>query len=577
MNFKKTMIKGMAFAFTLGCIGFVAPKTVSAADFDFVLNLEKATTTKYKFWGVAKEVDEKKSDFTSDGKYYKVDEVTPVEGGTIDLSFLNKKNNNLIALGEVESFTAAGKPWIVKSINSQKTAFKADFIKLENDKVTVGGKEVTKAQTYSNGDLGAFAAVDGDSVLDITKPEVFKTIEVKLGKTCDWVQLNQFFGGAADAAPGEGIPSKVIAGLSQAGADVVVRLKGTDTAWASKEVKVKFTKQAKAPKITVDTAKGMINFKKGQEYKIGLNDAGAATIADDANWADISGKVAFKGGNLNLGIDGTKNALIQVRDKATAKKPASKITEIVLSKQEAVTVEELTKAGGLVTDKLDLVVKVPYDLKKGAYIENKTKVEYEIAIKNDGKVPDATTKWIKVKAGKDNKKKNEIIPSKTNLKYSTAKSDNTYGDDNSAAKIFVRLAGTKQDKVDGSVKLPSPDGEGKAFKLAADKGEFTKPDDALTVEGKIKSEIIKTEDIKFSKLFKDGVAPKITVTDKVSGVTVKASKMKKATDGTGSGKLTIKVSKSAFKAAPTNAPKLKFKILLEGVEKVVTVTLNITK
>lgn len=564
------MIKGMAFAFALSCISFAAPQTARAAeDFTFAGDTEKLTTTKYKFWGVAKEVDAKKADFEKDGKYYKLDEVAPVEGGAIDLSFLNKKKENIIALGEVESFTDASK-WIVKPISAQNTNFKAAFLKLDGEKVTVGGKDVEKAKTYSNADLGAFAVVDGDTVLECKKPDDFKKVEVKLGRNGEWVQLNQFFGGSAEAAPADGAPDKVIARLSQGGADLAVRLKGNATNWASKEVKVKFTKQGKAPNLVVDTAKGMINFKKGQEYRVALDAADIATVA----WKKVEGKLDFKA--ADAGLDGTKDAKIQVRDAATVKKPASKIATVELKKQDAVTAAELTKAGDLVAGKLKLVVKVPYDLKKGAYIENSTKDEYEIYIASDGTKPAATAKWIKVKAGKaDKKTPTKIVPSKTNLKYSKTAAVNAYTDTNENAKIFVRLAGTKQNKVDGSVKLASPDGDGKAFKLAAEQGNFTNPAD-FEVAGKIKTEIIKTVDIAFSKLFKDGVAPKITVTDKVSGVTVKASKMKK-TGEAGNGKLTVKVSKSAFKTAPTAAPKLKFKIFLEGVEKEVTVTLNITQ
>lgn len=570
------MIKGMAFAFALGCIGFIAPQTARAADeVVFAGDTEKLTTNKYKFWGVAKEVDEKKSDVKIGDKYYKLDEIAPIEGETIYLSFLNKKNTNLIALGEVESFVDPSK-WFIQTINPQNTKFKAAFLKLDNGKVTVGSTEVAKDKTFCNDDLGAFAVVDGDNIVDCSQADVLKTVEVKLGKTGDWVQLNQFFGGNADAAPAEGTPAKVIARLSQSGADVAVRIKGNATDWASKEVKVKFTKQGKAPKITVDTAKGMINFKKGQEYKIGVDADKAATIADDAAWKDVSGKVAFNGGNPNLEIDGTKNALIQVRDKATAKKPASKITEIVLSKQAAVTATELTTSGKLVDGKLELVVKVPYDIKKGAYIENKTKEEYEVFISPTGTAPTATDKWIKVKAGKaDKKTPAKIISSKTNLKYAKTAAPNAFTDNNATAKIFVRLAGTKQDKVDGSVKLPSPNGEGKAFKLANEQGQFAKPDAAIAVTGKIKSEIIKTEDIEFSKLFKDGVAPKITVTQKVAGVSVKAGKLKKAADGKGTGKLTVKVSKSAFKTKPAAAQTLKFEMLVEGVKKEFTVNITV--
>ena len=48
------------------------------------------------------------------------------------------------------------------------------------------------------------------------------------------------------------------------------------------------------------------------------------------------------------------------------------------------------------------------------------------------------------------------------------------------------------------------------------------------------------------------------------------------TDSKGTGKLTIKISKSAFKAVPTTQPVLKFKMLVEGVEKEFTVNITVS-
>lgn len=86
MNFKKTIIKSIAFTFALGFIGFLSPQVTKAANavvFDGIE--EKITATGYKFWGLAKEVDEKK-DVTIASKHYKIDELFPIETAGIDLS-----------------------------------------------------------------------------------------------------------------------------------------------------------------------------------------------------------------------------------------------------------------------------------------------------------------------------------------------------------------------------------------------------------------------------------------------------------------------------------------------------------
>lgn len=582
MNFKKTLIKSMAFALALGFLSVATPKIARADDsLTFVGAEEKATVQGYKYWGVAKEVkDEKKADFSYQGKFYKVDEVSEIVSGSIDLSFLNKKSVNIIAVGKVESFKSTENPWIVKEIAGQSKKFNAGFVNLVSEVAKIGTVDVPKGQTYHDSELGAFAVVNDTAAINLSQNNSAKTVEIKSGKSGIWVDANLFFGAAsADEVPNEAAQKAVITRLTQHGANLAVRLKGTDTSWPSNEVKVKIAKQGKAPKLTVDTTKGVVNFKKGQEYKLALE----GTQLTDAQWTDADGKKNFTG-DSSLGIDGSKNVTIQVRDKATAKKAPSKITTVTLKKQAGFKVEALTKGGVLVADALTLVTKLPYDISKGAHIENKTEKEYEYVITYGAAVPTADAKWIKIKPGKKDKKKPAVIkPSKTAVKFSKEQKDNTYTISNENAKIYVRLAGTKQDKKDFSAMLPSPVSSeinntsgSNTFKLANDQGAFTKPENTIAISGKANTAITKEQEIAFSNLFKDGSTPKITVTDKVNGVSVKASKMKKT--GTGNqaaGKLTIKVSKTAFKSATSAPVPFKFNLNLEGVELKVTVNITI--
>lgn len=560
MNFKKTFIKSAAFALALGFIGFLSPQVTKAATaaatatFDGVE--EKITTTGNKFWGIAKEVDEKKKDFSAGGKFYKVDEVLPIENNTIDLSFLNQGKQNILAIGQQEAFDDT--KWAVKIIEPQNKNFKAGFLKIEGGNVTLGTVTIPEGQTLKDDELGAFAAANGDAIVNVGGADAAK-VEVKVGKIGRWIPANTFFGSGDNA-------KATIKRLIQGGTEVTARYVGVKEAsgvigaWASKEVKFKFPKQGKAPKVVVDTAKSEIKLKKGQEYKLYDTDAPSA-------WTPSEGKKTF----AELSIDLTKDLTLEVRDAATAKKPASKITVIKLTKQTAPTVQALTTTGALITGVLNLDMKLPYDIKKGATIINSSKNEYEYAITADGKTPAADHKWLKIKPGKDDKKNPvKTIPSKTSVKYlKDASKGNGYGDTNTTAKIYVRLAGTKQDKNDGSAKLPSPAGDAK-FIIANEDRSLTL--DGFEVAAKVKTEKIHTASLEIDKLHKKGSKPKVKILDKVPGVSVKIGNFKDLV-----APVTVKVSKSAFKDVPSPSPTLKFKVFHEGAEKEVSVTFAITK
>lgn len=565
MNFKKMISKTLAFALALGLISFTSPNHTKAAEsITFVGAEEKATVEVYTHWGIAKEVDEKKADFkdATTEKHFKVDEVAPVEGGVIDLSFLSKKKANYVAVGKGSNFES-GSAWKVLSIPGQNSDFKVAFVQVNADgsKAIFGTTEIEVAKVYNGKELGALAAVDKEGVAVDLKANG-KDYEISMGKSGNWIQLNQFFGGSQDAAPAAEAQEKAISRLVQTGADVYIRAKGTSAAWASKEIKVKFGKQAKAPKVVVDTTKNEVKFKKGQQYKV-------YETGQDApgTWETADGKKTFE----QLSIDLTKNITLEVRDAATPKKTASRVATINLTKQDAPTVVALTTSGALIANALNLEMKLPYDITKGASIINSTKNEYEYAITPDGSAPKADHKWVKIKAGKPDKKKPDVtVPAKTAVKYSKDSKANTYTDTNENAKIYVRLAGSKQDKKDGSATLPSEAGDA-TFKIANETRTLTLNDFAVTA--KVKTEKSHNENLTINKLHKAGSKAKIKVTEKLPGVSVKVGNFKDTT-----AVVTVKVSKSAFKDVPSGGTAtLKFKLTHEGAEKDVTVTFNVSK
>lgn len=573
MNLKKIVIKTMAIAMTFGFVSLVNVGTAKAAaaavTFDGVK--EQIKVTGYTHWGVAKEVDEKKKDFTVGTKHYKVDEVLEVVGGSIDLSFLSKGKDAIIAVGKKEVFTTEG-AWTVKEIAKQNKSFKVGFVskKEASGKVSFNGVEIVNTDFIDGNEFGTLAATDGETAAAYNL-KTAKKVEAKLGNG-DWQMLNVLFGAGEDDAitDANNKADPVFATLLQNGSTVSFRIPGSDSAWPSKEVKVKFEKQKKAPRLTVDTTKGVVNFKKGQEYKVTRN------TTEDTNWNVATGKMTFK----DLNITGEVDVKIKVRDAAKDKKVASKIGEITLTKQAKVDVSAITTTGDFIAGKLSLNMKVPYDIKKGAEILNKDKdneYEYFIIDNNSAEaVPPVEAKWHKIKAAKENKKK-VVVPGKSSLKFSKDLSKgNAYGETNTNLKIFVRTAGTKQDKTTGNAKLPGLTNKdnGKATLVIADsKGSIT-AEATTTVAGNPKKEYTSSIAISTDKLFKDGYKPKVKITEKLSGVSVKVSKLKKAGTG-GSGTITVKASKSAFKDVGNF--NFKFTVTIEGVSKDLTVTYNITK
>lgn len=574
MNFKNIAIKTMAAVMAFGFISLAGSTVARAASTNITFSgVEESAAIKegYTHWAVVKEVlDENKKSFSVDGKHYKAEEVFSVEEKKIDLSFLNKNKDNIIAVGKGDTF-AGSEAWEIKAIPKQSKGFHAAYVGAKTDnKVMLKDKEITSNNYINGNDYGFLVATNGTDEYNL---KTAKTVQIKLGNG-DWQMLNIFFGLGADANidDSDNKADKTMATLLQSGSTVYLRIPGSADAWPSKEVKVKFDKLKKAPKLTVDTAKGVVNFKKGQEYKLqkGTADAGA--------WKPVDGKKTFAELTIN---DLTSDYTIYVRDAAKGKKAASKEAKVALKKQDKVTLQTLTKSGFLITDELDFQVKFPYDIKKGATFINKKGTEYEYFLldsADENTLPPADAKWHKIKAGKQDKKvATKFKESRTNVKFAADLSKgNAYGEKNENLRIFVRKAGSKQSKLDGSAFLPSntskTDGVA-TFKIVNDIGTITAADASPSGSVKAKKDITTKIDVSIDKLVsKKGVTPKIVITEKLSGVTVKASKITK--QGVAA-PITVKASKSAFKAA--NTYKLKFKIFIEGAEKEVTVTYTITE
>ena len=121
----------------------------------------------------------------------------------------------------------------------------------------------------------------------------------------------------------------------------------------SKEVKIKVPRMAKAPKVSIDYAKGQIKLPKGAEYRIN-------TDTDLGKWKD-GDKAILSGTGDNKQFDMTKDTTIDVRIKATEKKPASIYRVVSMNAQAALTtiVTPSKSDSGLKTnDKFDASLKV---------------------------------------------------------------------------------------------------------------------------------------------------------------------------------------------------------------------------
>lgn len=166
-----------------------------------------------------------------------------------------------------------------------------------------------------------------------------------------------------------------------------------DTNLPSKEVKVKITKLASAPKVTADYAKKQVKFPKNCEYRIGTSGA----------WTDVPSTNV-----IELTADQlTAAGVVEARTKADAakKKAASKIGRLEFPADTPVSVEvdpdAATKSAVTATIEGGVVKVGAVDTKKKVEITNSSANVFELYAGDAA--PDAAAKATKLAAAKNGK------------------------------------------------------------------------------------------------------------------------------------------------------------------------------
>ncbi|MBF1014263.1 MAG: hypothetical protein HXK78_03575, partial [Lachnospiraceae bacterium] len=431
--------------------------------------------------------------------------------------------------------------------------FKAQFVASTS---AVKGTKPTHALGGDFGYLFATKGKKGETEVDL-KADAEK-VEVKLNDG-SWQTFQAFLGGTA---PTDDLVNKRLRALGQSGSTLSFRIKGTDTAWASKESKLKIATQGNAPAAKVDVTKETTSVKNGVEWQ--LVDAGAAAVP--ANWKLSTSKKGLTLSELT-GLVDTKDQDLLVRTGANAKKIASKVGRVSLKKPaEKLNVGTAFTGTGAainVDGKTGVIVSstLAYDITKGLLLQNVSSKDIEYAL-----VPStgdtSKFKWSVLKASKDPVKK----PTKANLKYSKDEKANTWTE--GKTKLFLRLSGTKQDKNGVATRSGVSAGaiinianiaqnvtfEGATVAGDAAKAAVTAASGSTTAAIQIATGTAATFTInaKVDKVVNPkGGSPKVKVVKALpKGVTYKVGKVDGAT---GKFTITVNVSNKAFTGAEINA------------------------
>ena len=559
MNFKKTIAKSLVVAMALGMVpvaNLQTAKAAAAGAISFSGDTGLATSANAKFWGIAK-VDAKggKGSVKIGDKFYKITNVQDYYDA-IDAYSALKGKAGILAAGE---HAVPDTEWKVLELPASDNTFKAQVIA---SKGAIKGAAPAK---ILGGEFGyLYGTIGKKPVQEVDWTTSAAAIEVKLNDG-SWQGFTAFFG----TADNDGVTKKLKI-YGQNGSTLTFRIKGSTTAWASKETKVKLAAQSKAPSVKIDVNKDTTSIKSGMEYQI------VAVGADPAaNWTAATDKKGVSLATLNL--TDTKDVL--VRTAASVKKIASKITRITVNKPAAaltIAPSPIAGTGAAIKQGTNNVAVVEtnlaYDITKGASLKNISTNDIEYAVVR-ANTPADKVKWSTLKASKDPVKK----PTKANLKYSATPKDNTWGD--ATTKLFVRLAGTKQTKDNVATQSGVSAGAvmgltniAQAFKFL-NAGSVTDNTTASTLEVTnntttaaikivtgaaakftIKANITNVVSTKAS-------APKVKATNLPKGVTFKVGKVDPAT---GNFDVEINVSKSTFK---TEVPTVTadFSLKFEGV------------
>lgn len=581
MNFKKTIAKSLVVAMALGMVPVANLQTAKAALTGVELNgttgiatLKGVAENAAAYWGVAKLASKAGKDTVKiDNKDYKITNIQEYLK-EIDVYALLKGKGGFIAGGETAT---PNNNWKVLEIKP------ADVLQVQYAATNKGFKGFAEAQTKAvGGDFGYLLATqkDGKTLKAIDFDD---KIEVKLNDG-NWQSVTKLFGGTGS----DNVNPKLKV-YGQNGSTLTFRIAGiaaSDSAkgaWASKESKVKIPTQAKAPNVKVDVTKDNVAIKKGMEWQV-------VKIADNVATVPVAGKWTVAGDNvksmdiksLKVGGSGgtdlvvTDNHALFVRTAATDKKIASKHSMITLKARPTALKfadDKIDATGAKIKDSGEQEVGsinsvLSYDISKGAVLTNKSKNDWEYALAKE-----TPTKWNTLKAPKDVNK-----PSTAKLSYSKTEKPNTFGWN--GVKLYLRVAGTKQDKdgvavlagasVDKEVGLKNID-QALSFEDAILENVTNDSSNLSELKPKYKLEAGKAAKItlkaKITNVVKKDVAPKIKVTSGPK-VSVKADKV----NGDGKFNITIDISKNLFKTPDTIAP-VKFELKFEGVTKEFTVEL----
>ena len=558
MNFKKTIAKSLVVAMALGMVPVANLQTAKAAAgaISFSGDTGLATSAGAKYWGIAK-VDAKggKGSVKIGDKFYKITNVQDYYDA-IDAYSALKGKAGILAAGEK---AVPDTDWKVLELPASDNTFKAQVIA---SKGAIKGAAPAK---ILGGEFGyLYGTIGKKPVQEVDWAASAGAIEVKLNDG-SWQGFTAFFG----TADNDGVTKKLKI-YGQNGSTLTFRIKGSNTAWASKESKVKLAAQPKAPSVKIDVNKDTTSIKAGMEYQVVTVGTSMGT-----NWTAATDKKGVSLATLNLGTSDNKNVF--VRTAASAKKIASKIATITVNKPAAaLTVPSLTGTGAAIkqsgNDVAVVEANLAYDITKGASLKNISTNDIEYAVVR-ANTPADKVKWSTLKASKDPVKK----PTKANLKYSATPKDNTWGD--ATTKLFVRVAGTKQTKDNVATQSGVSAGAvmgltniAQAFKFVAGSSTDNATGSELTANANSTAASIKVATGAAAKFtIKANIsnvvstkasAPKVKATNLPKGVTFKVGKVDPAT---GNFDIEINVSKSTFK---TEVPTVTadFSLKFEGVD-----------
>ena len=564
MNFKKTIAKSLVVAMALGMVPVANLQTAKAGTVTITFNGAEGTATggDAQFWGIAKE-DKKggKDSVEIGGKKYKITNVQEL-AGIIDVYAALKGKEGVIVAGETP---VPDSTWKELKLAAADSTFKVQFV--ASTSAVKGFKPVNAV----GGDFGYLFATSGKkgSETEVNLKNDAEKVEVKLNDG-SWQTFKAFFAGTASVT--DALVNTKLRALGQSGSSLSFRMKGTETAWASKESKLKIATQGNAPAAKVDVTKETTSVKNGVEWQ--LVDAGKP--ADATKWKLSTSK---KGLTLDeLKLDATKDQDLLVRTAANAKKIASKVGRVTLKKPEtALTVGaggKITGTGAAINvgSKVGVIVSatLAYDITKGALIQNVSDKDIEYAlVPSTGDV--SKFKWSVLKASKDPVKK----PTKANLKHSTDEKANTWTE--GKTKLFLRVSGTKQDKNGvatrsgvsaGAILAIEKIAQNFVFENGTVAGDATKAEiaaSATTAAIKVATGTAATFTInaKIDKVVNPkGGSPKVKVVKALpKGVTYKVGKVDGAT---GKFTITVNVSNKAFVTADPSG-EAEFGLTYEGV------------